>query len=96
MALKERALAEKIVKEIPVDEIKTALINEYRRRRIRYKMVDEFMRNKYGMDFKKFEAGNVVKDKNFSWDVESDAMEWEHAIEGIRYAEQKLKDLEKQ
>ena len=52
------------------------------------------MKKKYGMDFGEFEAHNVVKEKRFSWDVESDAMEWEHAIEGIRYAGQKLKDLE--
>lgn len=94
MAIKEKATAEKIVKGIPVDEIRTALINEYKRRLIRYKMVDEAMRNKYGMDFNKFESGNVIKKKKFSWDVESDGMEWEHALEGIRYAEQKLEDLE--
>lgn len=95
MDIKEKATAEKIIKKIPVDEIRIALINEYRRRLIRYKLVDASMKNKYGMDFNKFESGNVVKEKKFSWDVESDAMEWEHALEGSRYAEIKLKELEK-
>lgn len=85
MATKERATVEKIVKDIPVDEIREALINEYRRRLIRYKMVDESMKKKYGMSFSKFESSNVVKERKFSWDVESDAMEWEHVLEGVGY-----------
>lgn len=90
----EKATAEKIVKKIPIDEIREALINEYRRRLIRYKMVDEAMRKKYGMSFDQFESSNVVRERKFSWAVESDAMEWEHALEGVRYVEQKLKDME--
>jgi len=52
------------------------------------------MRKKYGMSFSEFESSNVVREKKFSWDVESDSMEWEHAIEGFRYVDQKLNDLE--
>ena len=90
----QKATAEKIVEKIPLDEIREALINEYRRRLIRYKMVDEAMRKKYGMRFNHFESSNMVRERKFSWDVESDSMEWEHALEGVRYVEQKLKDLE--
>ena len=96
MTTNVEATAEKIVKEIPIDEVMEALINEYRRRLIRYNMTDEFMRKKYGMTFDKFESSNVVKERKFSWDVESDAMEWEHALEGVRYVEHKLKDVEGQ
>lgn len=94
MPRREKATAEKIVKGIPIDEIKEALINEYRRRRIRYKMVDEAMKKKYGMDFDEFGSTNMVRERKFAWDVESDSMEWEHAIEGFRYVEQKLKDMD--
>jgi len=94
MTIKEKATAERIVRGIPIDEIKEALINEYRRRLIRHKMVDESMRNKYGMSFSEFESSNVVRERKFSWEVESDAMEWEHALEGVRYVEQKLRELE--
>lgn len=90
----QKATAEKIVERIPIDEIREALINEYRRRLITYKMVDEAMRKKYGMSLNDFESANMVRERNFSWDVESDSMEWEHALEGVRYVEQKLKDLE--
>ena len=40
MATNLKEAAENIVKEIPIDEIMEALINEYRRRLIRYKMTD--------------------------------------------------------
>lgn len=59
-------------------------------------MVDETMKKKYGMTFQEFESKNVVKELDFCWQVESDAMEWEHAVEGIRYAEQKLKRIDQQ
>ncbi len=90
----EKPHAEKIVENIPIGEIREALINEYRRRLIRYKMVDEAMRKKYGMSFNDFESANMVRERKFSWDVESDSMEWEHALEGIRYAEEKLEAME--
>lgn len=93
MSMKAKTSAEKI-EGIPMDEIREALVNEYRRRRIRYKMVDEAMKKKYGMDYANFESTNMVRERKFGWDIESDSMEWEHAIEGFRYVEQKLRDLE--
>ena len=78
---------------IPTDEIKEALRNEFRRRVIRYKMIDESMKKKYGMTFTDFESLNIVEKRNFSWEVESDAMEWEHAVEGVEYAIKRLKDI---
>jgi len=89
----QEATAERVITTVPIAEIKEALLNEYRRRVIRCKMVDETMKKKYGMTFQEFEAKNVVKEHDFSWQVESDAMEWEHAVEGNRYAEQKLKSM---
>jgi len=52
------------------------------------------MRKKYGMSFNDFESANMVRERKFSWDVESDSMEWEHALEGVRYVEQKSKYIE--
>lgn len=94
MAIEQTTTAEKIIEAVTINEIKEALLNEYRRRIIRYRMVDEVMRRKYGMTFNDFESRNIVKSEGFSWQVESDAMEWEHAIEGVRYAEEKLKAIE--
>jgi hypothetical protein len=94
MAIEQTTTAAKIIEAVPINEIKEALLNEYRRRIIRYRMVDEVMRRKYGMTFNDFESRNIVKSEGFSWQVESDAMEWEHAIEGARYAEEKFKTIE--
>lgn len=51
------------------------------------------MKKKYNMSFEEFERMGIVKEKGYSWDVENDAMEWEHAIEGIRYIQEKIKEL---
>ena len=96
MTLITESIAEKLMSIVPVGEIKDALLSEYRRRIIRYRMTNEMMKNKYGMTFKEFEAENVVREQNYSWQVESDAMEWEHAIEGLRYANEKLTKLQQQ
>jgi len=90
MAAIHKTVAEEIIETVSINEIKEALINEYRRRIIRYRMVNEGMKKKYGMTFEDFESKNIVKEQSFSWNVESDDMEWEHAVEGVRYAEQKL------
>ena len=93
MVLESIETTERIVRSIPIDEIKEALVNEYRRRLIRYKMINEVMKKKYGVDFNQFESENIVEKRKFSWEVESDAMEWEHAMEGIRYASERLEDF---
>lgn len=96
----QKAIAEKIFNIVPdiasLDEIKDALLNEYRRRIIRYHLLDEMMKKKYGMTFQEFELKQVIREQDFSWQVESDAMEWEHAIEGLRYANEKLNGLQRQ
>ena len=38
----------------------------------------------------------VVQEKGYSWNVESDAMEWETAISGIKTMERKIKELKKE
>lgn len=93
MLVEPTKTTERIVRSIPIDELKEALVNEYRRRLIRYRMIDEAMKKKYGMDLIKFESGNIVEKRDFSREVEADAMEWEHAVEGLRYANERLEGL---
>jgi hypothetical protein len=50
---------------------------------ITYRLIDERSKKKYGMSFKEFEDKNIVKEKGLSWEVEKDAMDCEHALEGI-------------
>lgn len=79
---------------IPENELKEAVLSESRRKLVIYKLTDERLKKKYGMGFDDFEARNTVKKNDFSWDVERDAMEWEHAIEGIIYQQEKIKKLQ--
>lgn len=83
----------KIADILPEKEIKDAVLGEYEKRLVLYKLTDEQLKKKYKMDFKDFEEKSIVKKKGFSWDVEQDAMHWEHAVEGIRYIEKKIKQI---
>ncbi|MCK8603934.1 hypothetical protein [Desulfoferrobacter suflitae] len=94
MTIGQDVTAEKLISRVPLAELREAITNEYRRRVIRYKMIDEAMKRKYRMNFVEFESRNMVSEEGYSWEAESDAMEWEHAVEGIRYARNKLEEFE--
>ena len=85
---------EKIGKALMTVKGKEAVLSEYKKRIVLYKLTDEQMRKKYGMSLNEFDERNVVKEKDFSWEVETDAMNWEHALEGIRNLQEKIKRLE--
>jgi hypothetical protein len=66
---------------------------EYRRRLSRYSLTDRLMAQKYGLPFTEFERQKTVEQRGYSWDVESDAIEWDMAISGIRTMQRKLSAL---
>jgi hypothetical protein len=76
-------------------KVRVLLRSEYVRRLGRYRHVDHLLARKYGMDFEDFIARSLVKERGFSWDVESDAMNWESAVSGIRTIQRKLEELRK-
>ena len=76
-------------------ELKEVVLSEYERRIVLYKLTDERFKKKYGMNFPEFEKKNLVKEKGFSWEVEKDAMEWEHAVEGLASLQEKINKIEK-
>ena len=75
------------------DKILRMLEQEYRRRLVRYQHVDRMMQRKYGMAHAEFAGGQVVKERGYSWEVESDATEWEMALDGIATMEHRLHEL---
>ncbi len=83
----------KIADLIPENELKEVVLSEYKRRLVYYRFIDAMLKRKYGMTFEEFEEKNIIKERDFSWEVERDAMQWEHAIEGIRDMEEKIKVL---
>lgn len=88
-----KAVLKKQINEMTENELKEVLRRDYLRRLIRYRMTDEFYRKKYGMDFESFQKENIVKKRSYTFEVESDAQEWELTIDGIKTVEKKLKEL---
>jgi hypothetical protein len=87
------------LESLPSDEpdvdgkLRTLLAAEYRRNLARYSLTDRRLRKKYGMSFEEFEQRNVVRERNFVWDVESDAIEWDLATNGIKTMRRRLAGL---
>lgn len=88
-----RTALKKQIDEMAEEELQEVLRRDYVRRLTRYRMTDDFYRKKYNMDFESFERANIVKKQNYSFEIESDAQEWELAIDGIKTIEKKLKEL---
>lgn len=85
----------KIIDLIPEKELKEVVLSEYERRLVLYKLIDERFKKKYLMDYQEFERKNVVKEREFTWEIERDAMEWEHAVEGIKSLQEKITKIKK-
>jgi len=74
-------------------KVQNLLEGEYFRRLARYRHSDFLLTLKYGMTFDEFIKQRVVRQKNYSWDSESDAMKWETAVSGIKTMERHLREL---
>ena len=88
-----RTVLKKQLDAMTEEELKYLLTRDYIRRLTRYRMTDDFYRKKYKLDFEGFEKANIVDRQNYTFEVESDAQEWELAIDGIKTIERKLKEL---
>jgi len=86
--------ARKHIEALSDDELQEVLRRDYLRRLVRYRKTDELMRRKYGVSYDEFVARNVVAERNFSWEVESDSQDWEMALDGIRSMERKLGEID--
>ena len=88
MGLLERTrqfLEEPLLGEQDLDtKVRLLLEAEYLRRLGRYRRLDRILTQKYGMTFEEFVSCRVVQQKEYTWDVESDAMDWETAVGGMR------------
>jgi hypothetical protein len=74
-----------------VDEkLRLLLVAEYRRKLTHFRLTDKQLTQKYGMSFEAFEQKQVTKELGYSWDVESDAIGWETALDGIQTEKKRL------
>jgi hypothetical protein len=66
---------------------------EYRRQLARYSLTNRQLQQKYNMDFEEFEQSDMIQQQAYSWEVESDAIVWETAIDGIQTMQRRLHEL---
>ena len=74
-------------------KVRALLEVEYHRQLSHYRRIDRQLSEKYGLTLEEFERQQIVKQRGYSWDVESDASEWSFALSGIRTARRKLTEL---
>ncbi|MGB4977957.1 MAG: hypothetical protein WBR35_14575 [Anaerolineae bacterium] len=74
------------------DKLTLLLEAEYRRRLARYSLTDRQLAQKYVMSFDDFEQQRITEQRGYTWEVESDAMAWETAVDGIRTLLQQTSD----
>jgi hypothetical protein len=75
------------------EKLRKLLEGEYRRRLTHFSLTDRQFQQKYAMDFEAFEENQVTKIHNYTWAVESDAMAWETAVDGMQTMRRMLNEL---
>lgn len=80
-----------------IDDIDRKLMRlleaELRRQLARYDLTDRQLSRKYGMSYAEFENRQVTKQMGYSWEVESDAIAWETAVDGKDTVGRQLSEL---
>jgi len=90
-----KLLEEPLLGEQDLDaKIRRLLEGEYMRRLVQYRRVDRNLGQKYGTTFEDFIANHVVRQEGYTWEAETDAMDWETAVDGIETLRHKLQELQ--
>lgn len=80
--------------DMDMDHKRRSLLEaEYRRRLARYHLTERQLSQKYGMNFETFEKEKVTEKQEYTWEVESDAIVWETAVDGIWTMGKRLREL---
>ena len=66
---------------------------EHLRRSAQYRRTDLALARKYGMTFDEFLTRRIPRQRDYSWEVEQDAMAWETAVGGMVTVERQLQEL---
>ena len=76
-------------------KLKKLIENEIIRRLTHYQHIVHNLEKKYRMDFKTFQDKDMVKQLNYSLEVENDLCEWEMALDGIKTLKKRLDEIRK-
>jgi len=74
-------------------KIKNLLIEDIRRRLAEFELIDRHFQKKYGLTLTEFENKNVVNEKGYSFEVESDYHEWDSAVDAVNTLKNYLDEL---
>ncbi len=74
-------------------KLRLLLAAEYRRRLTHCSLTERQFTQKYKMGFEAFEHQQLTKQHGYTWEVESDAIDWETAVDGIRTMQRQLDAL---
>jgi hypothetical protein len=85
-----------IIPEGDIDyKVRKILREDIKRKLAEFQLIDNRFQKKYGMTLDEFEKRNIIKEKGFSFEVESDYHEWDSAVDAIKTLKAKIKDLTK-
>ena len=86
-----------LVPEGDIDsKVRKIIIEDLKRKLTEFQLIDHRFQKKYEMTLNEFETLNVIKEKNFSFEVESDYHEWDSAVDAIKTLKAYLEDLFKE
>lgn len=74
--------------------IRRLLEAEYMRRLVQYRRVERILRQMYGTTFEDSVADRVFRQEGYTWKAETDAMDWETAVDGVETMSRKLQELQ--
>jgi len=74
-------------------KVRKILREDIKRKLTEFQLIDNRFRKKYGMTLDEFEKKNIIKEKGFPFDVESDYHEWDSAVDAIKTLKVKIEDL---
>jgi hypothetical protein len=76
-------------------KVRKILREDIKRKLTEFQLIDNRFLKKYGMTLDEFEEKNIIKEKGFSFEVESDYHEWDSAVDAIKTLKAKIEDLSK-
>jgi hypothetical protein len=74
-------------------KVRRLLEAEYLRKMAQYERINQMLAQKYGLTFAEFVAQDIVAQRNYAWEVEQDAMQWETAVGGIATVQHRLQEI---
>ncbi len=74
-------------------KVRKILREDLKRKLTEFQLIDNRFQKKYGMTLDEFEKRNIIKEKGFSFEVESDYHEWDSAADAIKTLKAKIEDL---